>query len=62
MLAAFGPIVWKAFPLGTKPIAASSADSALVVTLPAGAYSVEVTGAGGATGVAFPELYEVPLP
>jgi hypothetical protein len=42
--------------LDTKPISARSADSALVVTLPAGAYSAEVTGAGDATGVALAEL------
>jgi Immunoglobulin I-set domain len=35
-------------------------DAAVVVTLPAGAYTVQVSGVGGATGVALVEVYEVP--
>jgi len=35
-------------------------DSALVVTLPAGNYTAQVVGAGGATGVALIEVYELP--
>jgi len=38
----------------------SSADSALLVTLPPGAYTAQVSGAGGDTGVALVEVYEVP--
>jgi hypothetical protein len=45
-----------------QPISANSADSALVITLPAGAYTVSVTGAGDGTGVALAELYEIPQP
>ena len=37
-----------------------SADSALLVTLPPGAYTAQVSGAGGDTGVALVEVYEVP--
>ena len=43
-----------AFPLG------SAADAALVATLPPGSYTVQVSGVGGATGVALVEIYEVP--
>jgi len=39
---------------------ASSLDSALLVTLPPGAYTAQVSGASGDTGVALVELYEVP--
>ena len=39
---------------------ATSADSALLVTLPPGAYTAQVSGASGDTGVALVELYEVP--
>ena len=39
---------------------AGSADSAMVLTLPPGAYTVEVSGADGGSGVALVEIYEVP--
>jgi hypothetical protein len=38
----------------------NSADSAVVVTLPPGAYTAQVTGANGSTGIALLEVYEVP--
>jgi hypothetical protein len=40
--------------------AAGTADSALLVTLPPGAYTAEISGAAGDTGVALVEVYEVP--
>ncbi len=45
-----------AFPWGNP----GSADSALLVTLPPGAYTAQVSGASGDTGVALIEVYEVP--
>jgi len=42
-----------AFPSG-------SADSAVIVTLPPGAYTGQITGAGGTTGAALFEIYELP--
>ena len=38
----------------------ASADSAILVTLPPGAYTVQVSGASGDTGIALVEVYEVP--
>jgi hypothetical protein len=38
----------------------SSLDSAILVTLPPGAYTAQVSGASGDTGVALVEVYEVP--
>ncbi len=38
----------------------SSNDAALLVTLPPGAYTAQVSGASGDTGVALVEVYEVP--
>jgi hypothetical protein len=38
----------------------SSNDSALLITLPPGAYTAQVSGASGDTGVALVEVYEVP--
>ena len=35
-------------------------DSALLVTLPPGAYTAQVVGSSGDTGVALVEIYEVP--
>lgn len=46
---------------GAFALAAGSADAAVVVTLPAGAYTAHVSGAGaGATGDAIVEVYELP--
>jgi len=44
--------------LGAFALAPSSADSALQRTLPAGDYSVQLTGAGASTGLALAELYD----
>ena len=44
------------------PLPAASADSAVLVTLPAGAYTVQVSGVNGATGNALVEIYEVSNP
>jgi hypothetical protein len=38
----------------------ATADSALLVTLPPGTYTAQVSGASGDTGVALVEIYEVP--
>ena len=38
----------------------TSNDSAILVTLPPGAYTAQVSGASGDTGVALVEVYEVP--
>jgi len=40
--------------------ASATADSALLVTLPPGAYTAEISGASGDTGVSLIEIYEVP--
>jgi len=39
---------------------ATSADSALILNLPSGAYTAQVTGVAGATGTALLEVYELP--
>jgi hypothetical protein len=46
--------------VGAFPFAAGSADSAVVISLPAGAYTAQVSGVNNMTGVALAELYEVP--
>lgn len=46
--------------VGAFPLASGSADSAGLVTLPPGAYTVQVTGVGNTTGVALAEIYELP--
>jgi sugar lactone lactonase YvrE len=46
--------------VGAFPFASGSADSALVTSLPPGAYTAEVSGVNSTTGVALVELYEVP--
>jgi outer membrane protein assembly factor BamB/subtilisin family serine protease len=42
---------------GAFALTSGSADSAMVLTLPAGAYSVEISGVGSTTGVALAEVY-----
>jgi hypothetical protein len=44
---------------GAFPLQPGSADSALVLTLAGGSYTAQVSGAGGSTGVALIEVYEV---
>jgi CubicO group peptidase (beta-lactamase class C family) len=46
--------------VGAFGLRAGSSDSALLVTLPPGTYTVRATGAGGATGTALIEIYGVP--
>jgi uncharacterized repeat protein (TIGR03806 family) len=46
--------------LGAFPLAEGSRDSALLVTLPAGAFTLQVSGANNTTGVALVEVYEAP--
>jgi len=45
---------------GAFTLTAGSKDAALIVTLPPGAYTAQVTGVGGVTGTALVEIYEVP--
>jgi hypothetical protein len=46
--------------VGAFPLAPKSKDSAMVATLPPGAYSAVVAGAEGSTGIVLLEVYEVP--
>ena len=46
--------------VGAFALPSGSRDSALKITLPAGAYSAQVRGANGSTGVALVEIYELP--
>jgi hypothetical protein len=46
--------------VGAFALAADSADAAMLLTLPPGAYTVEVRGKGDLEGVALLEIYEVP--
>jgi hypothetical protein len=45
--------------VGAFPLDANSLDSALLVTIPPGSYTVHVTGAGGGSGVGLVEVYEL---
>ena len=45
--------------VGAFPLMANSLDSALLVTLPPGAYSAEVSSTDGSTGLGMVEIYEV---
>jgi subtilase family serine protease len=44
--------------VGAFALTAGSADSAMVLTLPAGSYTEQIAGAGGGTGIALAEVYE----
>jgi hypothetical protein len=46
--------------IGMTPLLADSKDAAMVVVLPPGPYTVHLTGANEATGVALIEIYELP--
>lgn len=44
---------------GAFPLTAGSRDAALLGAVPAGGYSVQLTGVGGTTGIALAELYDL---
>lgn len=46
--------------VGAFPLALESRDAVLLVTLPPGSYTAQVSGAANTTGVALVEVYEVP--
>jgi hypothetical protein len=46
--------------VGAFPLAVGAKDAAILINLPPGAYSAQVTGPGTTTGVALVEVYEVP--
>ena len=46
--------------VGAFALTAGSADSAMVATLPLGAYTAIISGVGSTTGVALAEVYVVP--
>ncbi len=45
--------------VGAFPLTVPAKDSALVVTLPPGSYTAQISGLNGSTGVALAEIYEV---
>jgi metallophosphoesterase (TIGR03768 family) len=47
--------------VGEFPLPAGSADCALLVTLPPGNYTAQISGLNGSTGVALAEIYEGPF-
>jgi hypothetical protein len=46
--------------VGAFPLAAGSADCALIVNLQPGSYTIQISGLGSSTGVALAEVYEIP--
>jgi len=44
--------------VGAFALTAGSADSAMVLALPAGSYTEQISGVGGSTGIALAEVYE----
>lgn len=46
--------------VGAFPLAATSRDAAVVVYLPAGSYTAQLSGVGGTTGEGLIEIYELP--
>jgi hypothetical protein len=46
--------------VGAFPLSAGSKDAAITVSLPAGGYTVQVSGADGGVGEALVEIYELP--
>jgi hypothetical protein len=46
--------------VGAFALTSGSADSALIISLSPGAYTMQISGVGGSTGVGLAEVYEVP--
>jgi hypothetical protein len=60
--ASAGAIAQAATAAGAFPLTSGSKDSAFIATLPAGSYTVQVSGVGGTSGVALFEAYEIAPP
>lgn len=58
---AFGLVTSASPAVGAFPLNANSRDAAMVVQLNPGAYTVQVTGVGGATGTVLVEIYDADL-
>jgi len=52
-------IVAAAQAVGAFPLPSGSKDAALLLDLPPGAYTAQMEGVGGATGIGLIEIYEV---
>ena len=52
-------IAARAQAVGAFPLTTASKDAVLLLTLPPGAYTVQLTGVGNATGVGIVEVYDV---
>ena len=46
--------------VGAFPLKAGSTDAVMLLTLPPGNYTAQVSGAGGTTGIGLVEVYEIP--
>jgi hypothetical protein len=46
--------------VGAFPLTAGSQDCALVVNLPPGGYTIQISGLASSTGFALAEVYEIP--
>jgi len=46
--------------VGAFSLSANSSDSVLLVTLPPGGYTAQLSGVNGSTGIGLLEIYEVP--
>lgn len=60
--ASAGAIAQAGASVGAFALASGSRDSALIATLQAGNYTVQISGVGGTTGVALFEAYEITAP
>jgi hypothetical protein len=58
--AEFAALIAATARVGAFPLVAGSGDAALLRSLPPGAYTVQVSGVGGATGISLVEVYQVP--
>ena len=53
-------VAFAATQVGTFALTPGSADAVLLVTLPPGSYTAQIDGAGGTTGLALLEVYQLP--
>ena len=61
LLAIFAAQLTAAFSsVGAFALTANSRDAALIITLPAGTYTAQVSGVNNTTGVAIVEVYDLP--
>ena len=60
LLELHAPLTFAAAKVGATALVEGGKDAAILITLPPGIYTAQMSGTGGSTGIGLIEVYEVP--